>query len=55
EGLWNHFSEFDDVDTCTIVRDVDGKSRGYVFFAFEESASANAVMIREHVLDGNTV
>ncbi|KAF8267453.1 hypothetical protein EI94DRAFT_1431800, partial [Lactarius quietus] len=51
EGLRKCFSKVGNVDACTIVRNADGKSRGYVFFAFEDSASANAVMIREHFLD----
>ncbi|KAH9040851.1 hypothetical protein EDB83DRAFT_2409732, partial [Lactarius deliciosus] len=41
-GLRNYFSEFGKVDACTIVRDVDGKSRGFAFLTFEEPASVNA-------------
>ena len=55
EGLRNYFSEFGKVDACTIVRDADGKSRGFAFLTFEDPASVNAVMIREHFLDGKAV
>ena len=51
----NYFSEFGKVDACTIVRDNEGKSRGFAFLTFEDPASVNAVMIREHFLDGKTV
>jgi RNA-binding protein Musashi len=53
--LRNYFSEFGKVDACTIVRDVDGKSRGFAFLTFEDPASVNAVMVREHFLDGKAV
>ncbi|KAH9040876.1 hypothetical protein EDB83DRAFT_2410008, partial [Lactarius deliciosus] len=43
QGLRNYFSEFGKVDACTIVRDADGKSRGFAFLTFEEPASVNAV------------
>ena len=55
EGLRSYFSEFGKVDACTIVRDADGKSRGFAFLTFEEPASVNAVMVREHFLDGKAV
>ena len=55
DGLRNYFSEFGQVDACTIVRDADGKSRGFAFLTFEDPASVNAVMIREHFLDGKAV
>ncbi|TFY81078.1 hypothetical protein EWM64_g2931 [Hericium alpestre] len=51
----NYFSEFGKVDACTIVRDPDGKSRGFAFLTFEDPASVNAVMIREHFLDGKAI
>ena len=55
DGLRNYFSEFGKVDACTIVRDADGKSRGFAFLTFEDPASVNAVMVREHFLDGKAV
>lgn len=55
EGLRNYFSEFGKVDACTIVRDADGKSRGFAFLTFDDPASVNAVMVREHFLDGKAV
>lgn len=55
EGLRKYFSEFGEVEDCTILRDQDGRSRGFAFLTFKEPASVNAVMCREHVLDGKTV
>ncbi|KAH9015238.1 hypothetical protein EDB84DRAFT_1527123 [Lactarius hengduanensis] len=55
DGLRNYFSEFGKVDACTIVRDAKGRSRGFVFLTFEDPASVNAVMIREHFLDGKAI
>lgn len=44
------------VDACTIMRDPDtGRSRGFAFLTFEEQSSVNAVMVREHYLDGKAV
>ncbi|KAN0141470.1 hypothetical protein V8E53_000715 [Lactarius tabidus] len=46
--LWDYFSEFGKVDAFTIVWDADGKSHGFAFLTFEDPASVNAVVIREH-------
>ena len=43
------------VDACTIMRDPDGRSRGFAFLTFEDAESVNAVLARDHVLDGKTV
>jgi hypothetical protein len=37
------------------MRDAAGRSRCFAFLTFEEPASVNAVMVREHVLDGKIV
>jgi hypothetical protein len=55
EGLRDYFSQFGKVDACTIMRDAAGRSRCFAFLTFEEPASVNAVMVREHVLDGKIV
>ncbi|KII83858.1 hypothetical protein PLICRDRAFT_119035 [Plicaturopsis crispa FD-325 SS-3] len=55
EGLRKYFSEFGKVDACTIMRDPDGRSRGFAFLTFEEPSSVNAVMVREHYLDGKAI
>lgn len=43
------------MDACTIMRDPDGRSRGFAFLTFEEPESVNAVTGREHILDGKAV
>jgi RNA recognition motif-containing protein len=37
------------------MRDPSGRSRGFAFLTFEDPASVNAVMAKEHVLDGKIV
>ncbi|KAI6118084.1 hypothetical protein F5141DRAFT_1096031 [Pisolithus sp. B1] len=55
EGLKKYFSLFGKVDACTIMRDPDGRSRGFAFLTFEEPESVNAVLAQEHTLDGKTI
>ena len=55
EGLRKYFSEFGEVEDCTILRDQEGRSRGFAFLTFRDPSSVNAVMVREHVLDGKAV
>ena len=43
------------VDACMIMRDLEGKSRGFASLTFEDAESVNAVLARAHVLDGKTV
>ncbi|KAH7882144.1 hnRNP A1-gamma isoform, partial [Phlebopus sp. FC_14] len=50
-----YFSEFGKVDACTIMRDPDGRSRGFAFLTFDEAESVNAVLARDHMLDGKTI
>lgn len=37
------------------MRDGTGRSRCFAFLTFEDPASVNAVMVREHYLDGKVV
>lgn len=37
------------------MRDPEGRSRGFAFLTFEEPESVNAVLAREHTLDGKIV
>ncbi|KZV85476.1 hypothetical protein EXIGLDRAFT_775529 [Exidia glandulosa HHB12029] len=55
DGLRNYFSQFGKVDACTIMRDQTGRSRGFAFLTFEDPAAVNAVMVREHYLDGKII
>lgn len=52
DGLKKYFEQFGRVEACTIMRDGTGRSRCFAFLTFEEPASVNAVMVREHYLDG---
>ncbi|PPR04918.1 hypothetical protein CVT24_007162 [Panaeolus cyanescens] len=55
ETLREYFSQFGKVDACTIMRDAAGRSRCFAFLTFEDPASVNAVMVREHYLDGKVI
>jgi RNA-binding protein Musashi len=37
------------------MRDAAGRSRCFAFLTFDDPASVNAVMVREHYLDGKIV
>ena len=37
------------------MRDAAGRSRCFAFLTFDDPASVNAVMVREHFLDGKIV
>ncbi|KAG7441630.1 uncharacterized protein BT62DRAFT_936943 [Guyanagaster necrorhizus] len=55
ESLRNYFSQFGKVDACTIMRDAGGRSRCFAFLTFDDPASVNAVMVKEHFLDGKAI
>lgn len=55
ESLRNYFTQFGKVDACTIMRDAAGRSRCFAFLTFDDPQSVNAVMVREHFLDGKIV
>lgn len=55
DGLRTYFEQFGKVEACTIMRDQAGRSRCFAFLTFEDPASVNAVMVKEHVLDGKIV
>ncbi|TFK24203.1 RNA-binding domain-containing protein [Coprinopsis marcescibilis] len=55
DGLRDYFSQFGKVDACTIMRDAAGRSRCFAFLTFDDPASVNAVMVREHILDGKII
>jgi RNA recognition motif-containing protein len=55
DSLQGYFSQFGRVASSSIMRDPSGRSRGFAFLTFEDPASVNAVMAKEHVLDGKIV
>ncbi|KAE9411119.1 hypothetical protein BT96DRAFT_804814 [Gymnopus androsaceus JB14] len=55
DGLRAYFEQFGKVDACTIMRDAVGRSRCFAFLTFEDPASVNAVMVKEHILDGKVI
>ncbi|PVF99272.1 RNA-binding domain-containing protein [Serendipita vermifera] len=55
DGLRNYFSQFGKIESCTIMRDPAGRSRGFAFLTFEDPAAVNKVMVQEHYLDGKII
>lgn len=56
ESLREYFSQFGDVQECTVMRDsATGRSRGFGFLTFRDPKTVNTVMVKEHYLDGKIV
>ncbi|WFD02010.1 hypothetical protein MOBT1_000693 [Malassezia obtusa] len=56
ESLRKYFGQFGPVSACTVMRDgSSGRSRGFAFVTFSDPKSVNAVMVREHFLDGKII
>ncbi|MCJ1255678.1 hypothetical protein MMC24_003495 [Lignoscripta atroalba] len=56
ESLKDYFSQFGEVQECTVMRDgATGRSRGFGFLTFRDPRTVNIVMVKEHYLDGKIV
>ena len=56
ESLKEYFSQFGEVQECTVMRDgASGRSRGFGFLTFRDPRTVNIVMVKEHYLDGKIV
>ncbi len=56
ESLKEYFSQFGEVQECTVMRDgASGRSRGFGFLTFRDPKTVNIVMVKEHYLDGKIV
>lgn len=56
ESLKEYFSQFGEVQECTVMRDgATGRSRGFGFLTFKDPKTVNTVMVKEHYLDGKIV
>lgn len=56
ESLKDYFSQFGEVQECTVMRDsATGRSRGFGFLTFRDPKTVNTVMVKEHYLDGKIV
>ena len=56
ESLKEYFSQFGEVQECTVMRDgATGRSRGFGFLTFKDARTVNIVMVKEHYLDGKIV
>lgn len=56
DSLRAYFEQFGPISDCMVMRDgATGRSRGFGFLTFIDAASVNAVMQKEHFLDGKIV
>ena len=56
ESLRDYFSQFGQVQECTVMRDgATGRSRGFGFLTFKDAKTVNTVMVKEHYLDNKIV
>jgi RNA-binding protein Musashi len=51
-----YFEQFGEITECTVMRENQtGRSRGFGFLTFRDPKCVNAVMVKEHILDGKIV
>ncbi|KAK0547908.1 hypothetical protein OC846_004682 [Tilletia horrida] len=56
ESLRTYMSQFGKVTHCSVMRDqATGRSRGFGFLTFDDPKAVNAVMVKEHYLDGKLI
>ena len=55
DGLKNYMSQYGYVESCTIMRDANGRSRGFAFLTYSDPDSVTRVMGDTHHLDGKQV
>ncbi len=55
EGLNEYFGQFGKIDASVILKDGEGRSRGFAFLTYEDPASVNKVLAQNHFLDGKSV
>ena len=56
ESLRDYFTQFGEVQECTVMRDAaTGRSRGFGFLTFRDPKTVNSVMVKEHFLDNKIV
>lgn len=55
EGLNEYFGQFGKIDASVILKDGEGRSRGFAFLTYEDPASVNKVLAQNHFLDGKSI
>ena len=56
ESMRVYFEQFGEITECTVMRENQtGRSRGFGFLTFKDPKCVNAVMVKEHILDGKIV
>ncbi|WWD00099.1 hypothetical protein V866_007007 [Kwoniella sp. B9012] len=55
DGLKAYMAQFGEIEACTIMRDLTGRSRGFAFLTYKSSESVNKVLDKTHTLDGKQI
>nr|XP_031858670.1 uncharacterized protein CI109_005905 [Kwoniella shandongensis]KAA5525742.1 hypothetical protein CI109_005905 [Kwoniella shandongensis] len=55
DGLKAYMAQFGEIDACTIMRDLNGRSRGFAFLTYKNPSSVTQVMSQNHHLDGKQI
>lgn len=55
DGLKDYMGKYGDIESCTVMRDPSGRSRGFAFLTYKHAESVNKVLETTHHLDGKQV
>nr|XP_019008922.1 RNA-binding protein Musashi [Kwoniella pini CBS 10737]OCF47703.1 RNA-binding protein Musashi [Kwoniella pini CBS 10737] len=55
DGLKAYMAQFGEIEACTIMRDLTGRSRGFAFLTYKASNSVDKVLQKTHTLDGKQI
>ncbi|KAK1926595.1 hypothetical protein DB88DRAFT_173245 [Papiliotrema laurentii] len=55
DGLRAYMAQYGEIDTCVVMRDPSGRSRGFAFLTYKDPASVVKVLDKTHHLDGKQI
>ncbi|WRT65210.1 uncharacterized protein IL334_002153 [Kwoniella shivajii] len=55
DGLKAYMAQYGEIEACTIMRDLTGRSRGFAFLTYKTSEAVNKVLAQTHTLDGKQI
>jgi RNA recognition motif-containing protein len=50
-----YMAQFGEIDSCVVMRDPSGRSRGFAFLTYKHPSSVTKVLEKTHHLDGKQV
>ena len=55
DGLKMYMAQYGEIDSCVVMRDPSGRSRGFAFLTYKHPSSVTKVLEKTHHLDGKQV